>query len=161
MSVDQTGEDILFVMEPGMGQAHIEIQYKGDAAHFSWVLPVQALPDVQVGSQALFDRLRQATVPRYGYTTQRDLCGTGVGGSTGTGGGGGGFPGGGADAAAAVDSGVNIVFQKVVGAFDVIVLLFTPLYAASVPTWLWCLTILLAALRRMRCVSMRRRFLSR
>jgi len=121
MSVDQTGENIIFVMEPGMVQAHIQILYKGDAAHFSWVLPVQALPDVQVGSQALFDRLLQATVPRYGYTTQRDACNTGFGVGTGTGGAGGGFAGGVADAAAA-DGGVNIVLQKTVGAFEVIVL---------------------------------------
>src|SRR5689334_14688664 len=65
MSVDQTGENILFVMQPGKVEAHIQIQYKGDAPHFSWVLPVQALPDFSVGSEALFTRLLQATVPSY------------------------------------------------------------------------------------------------
>src|SRR3954470_24537282 len=73
MSVDQTGENIIFVMEPGMVEAAIQIQYKGDAPHFSWVLPVQALPEIEVGSQALFDRMLAATVPRFGYTTQRDF----------------------------------------------------------------------------------------
>src|SRR5437763_4759931 len=95
MSVDQTGENILFVMEPGMVEAHIQIQYRGEASRVSWVLPVQALPDVQVGSEALFTRLLQSTVPSFGYTTQRDVCGFGAGaggsGFPGGGGGGGGF----------------------------------------------------------------------
>ena len=54
MPVDQTGENIIFVMEPGKVEAHIQIQYQGTAASFSWVLPVQALPEIEVGSQALF-----------------------------------------------------------------------------------------------------------
>src|SRR5882672_4595188 len=61
MPVDQTGENIIFVMEPGQVEAHIQIQYRGDAPRFSWVVPVQTLPDVQVGSEALFDRLLAAT----------------------------------------------------------------------------------------------------
>src|SRR5205809_388416 len=60
MPVDQTGENIAFVMLPGMVEAHIQIQYKGEAAKFSWVLPVQALPEVEVGSQGLFDKLLQS-----------------------------------------------------------------------------------------------------
>jgi len=31
MPVDQTGENIIFVMEPGQVEAHIQIQYRGDA----------------------------------------------------------------------------------------------------------------------------------
>src|SRR5262245_29295755 len=65
MPVDQKGENIIFVMEPGTVEAHIQIQYKGEASKFSWILPVQALPDVQVGSEALFSRLLSATVPTY------------------------------------------------------------------------------------------------
>jgi hypothetical protein len=121
MPVDQTGENIIFVMEPGKVEAHIQIQYQGDAAHFSWVLPVQALPEVEVGSQALFNRLLAATVPTFGFTTQFDSCGN----MSGAGGFGGGVfaPAGSfADASAASDGGVNIVLQKTVGAFEVIVL---------------------------------------
>jgi MYXO-CTERM domain-containing protein len=121
MPVDQKGENIIFVMEPGKVEAHIQIQYKGDAHHFSWVLPVQALPEIEVGSEALFNRLLAATVPTFGYTTQRDACGVTGPGSTGTGG-----PissGGAQDAGAArADGGVNIVLQQTVGAFDVTVL---------------------------------------
>jgi MYXO-CTERM domain-containing protein len=120
MPVEQKGENIIFVMEPGKVEAHIQIQYKGDAHSFSWVLPVQAVPEIEVGSEALFDLLLRATVPTYGYTTQRDACGVGSGGT-----GGGGFgpvAGGSADAGARSDGGVDIVLQKTVGAFDVTVL---------------------------------------
>jgi Uncharacterized protein conserved in bacteria (DUF2330) len=121
MPVDQTGENILFVMQQGTVEAHIQIQYRGDAARFSWVLPVQALPDFEVGSQALFSRLLAATVPRYGYTTQRDFCGPTTGSSSGAGGSGGSGGGFGVDASVA-DSGVTVVLQKTVGAFEVKVL---------------------------------------
>jgi hypothetical protein len=118
MSVDQTGEDILFVMQPGTVEAHIRINYQGAAAKFSWILPVQALPEVEVGSEALFTRLLSATVPTYGYSTQRDACGGPFGGATGTGGGGGGFPGA-VDASAGGDASVSVVLSRTVGAFDV------------------------------------------
>src|SRR6266478_2987244 len=81
MPVDQTGENIIFVMEPGKVEAHIQIQYKGEPDKFSCILPVQApamaIPEVEVGSEALFDTLLQATRPSYSVTTQRDACGTG------------------------------------------------------------------------------------
>jgi hypothetical protein len=120
MPVDQTGENIAFVMLPGMVEAHIQIQYRGEAAQFSWILPVQALPEVEVGSQGLFDRLLATTVPTYSFTTQFDNCGpvTGAGSFTasssasGTTTGGTGGPGG----------PPVVVFQKPVGAFDVTVL---------------------------------------
>jgi hypothetical protein len=122
MPVNQTGENIAFAMLPGMVEAHIQIQYSGEAHNFSWVLPVQSLPEVEVGTQGLFDKLLQATVPTYSFTTQPDFCGETVtssgftgtssttgGSSTGTGGGPGGPP--------------VVVFQKPVGAFDVTVLM--------------------------------------
>src|SRR6476661_5270553 len=120
MPVDQTGENIIFVMEPGQVEAHIQIQYRGDAPRFSWIVPVQALPDVQVGSEALFDRLLAATVPTFGFTTQFDMCDMSAqkrgvfNGSTSTG-------TGGAAPGVALD-GTSVVLQKTVGAFDVTVL---------------------------------------
>jgi hypothetical protein len=94
---------------------HIQIQYRGDAARFSWILPVPALPEIEVGSDPLFAALLAATVPRFGYSTQRDVCGTGAGGA---GGGAGGMnPGAGADAS--TDAGTTVVVaQKQVGAFE-------------------------------------------
>jgi hypothetical protein len=121
MPVDQTGENIVYVMKPGQVEAHIQIQYRGDAARFSWVLPVQALPEIEVGSQALFDRLLNATVPRFGFTTQRDFCGGTTGGGGGAGGSG--FPSSGAaDAGSDSSGGVVVVAQKQVGAFETTVL---------------------------------------
>lgn len=119
MPVDQSGENILFVMSPGYVEAHVQIQYEGDAERFAWIVPMQGIPEVTVGSQQLFTNLLNATVPNVGYTTSFDDCGdfgsganggsgnVGSGGSGGTGrtGGGGGGP--------------NVVFSKTVGAFEV------------------------------------------
>jgi MYXO-CTERM domain-containing protein len=117
MPVDQTGENILFVMEGGKVEAHIQIQYRGDAARFSWILPVPALPQIEVGSDPLFAKLLAGTVPTFGYSTQRDFCG-GTGGSAGGAGAGGagGIPPS-FDAGASADGGV-VIAQKQVGAFE-------------------------------------------
>src|SRR6478736_6101057 len=69
MPVDQKGENILFVVSQGEVEAHIQIQYKGDAARFAWVLPVPAIPETEVGSEALFQNLLLGTVPRFGLNT--------------------------------------------------------------------------------------------
>jgi hypothetical protein len=74
MPVDQTGENILFVLSQDKVEAHIQIQYKGEAARFAWVVPVPALPEFDIGSQQLFTNLLAGTVPTYGYTTTRDTC---------------------------------------------------------------------------------------
>jgi hypothetical protein len=120
MAVDQKGENILFVMGGGKVEAHIQIQYKGDAARFAWVLPVPALPEVEVGSQALFQNLLSGTVPRYGLSTVVDSCPnavivpstppTRVNGSV---------------TVANIDGGgggTTVVLQKAVGSFEVTVL---------------------------------------
>jgi MYXO-CTERM domain-containing protein len=117
MPVDQTGENILFVMEGGNVEAHIQIQYRGDAARFSWILPVPALPQIEVGSDPLFAKLLAGTVPTFGYSTQRDVCGTGgSGGRAGGGGAGGGATP--ADASAGDSGGGVVIAQKQVGAFE-------------------------------------------
>jgi hypothetical protein len=69
MPVDQSGESILFVMEDGWVEAHVQIEYKGDPAQFAWLVPIP-LPEgaeieISVGSQQLFDRLLAATVPTF------------------------------------------------------------------------------------------------
>jgi hypothetical protein len=109
MPVDQRGENILFVMDGKNVQAHIQIQYQGDARRFAWVIPVQAVPEFRVGSQPLFDALLQGSVPTYGYQLQ-NLCGGSTSSDSS-------FMGG-----AAGDSGPSIAFQGTVGAFDVTVL---------------------------------------
>jgi hypothetical protein len=112
MPVDQTGENILYVIDGGKVEAHIQIQYRGDAARFSWILPIPAQPEIEVGSEPLFARLLATTVPTYGYATQREGCG-GSGGAGGQGGGGGSI----ADASTG-DGGSVVVAQKQVGAFE-------------------------------------------
>lgn len=125
MPVDQSGENILFVMRPGEVEVHIQIQYEGDAERFGWVIPVQSLPEVSVGSDPLFRNLLDGSVPMYGFSTQRDDCrlpgeldNDGAGSSAGglTGGDDGGTGGDGEP------SGPDILLQETVGAFDIVVL---------------------------------------
>ena len=72
--VDQTGENILFVVDKAAGtvEAHIQIQYTGDPAEFAWVIPVTAIPDFSVGSELLFSNLLAGTVPTYSFTNTFD-----------------------------------------------------------------------------------------
>ena len=51
MPVDQSGEDILFVLDGQEVEVHIRIQYEGDAERFAWVVPLQGIPEVSVGSE--------------------------------------------------------------------------------------------------------------
>ncbi len=70
MPVDQTGETILFVMDEGWVEAHVQIEYEGDPAQFAWIVPIMAVPEVSVGSQRLFDRVLAATVPTFTLDTR-------------------------------------------------------------------------------------------
>lgn len=74
--VDQTGENILFVVDRAAGtvEAHIQIQYVGDPQKFAWIIPVTAVPDFSIGSEALFTNLLASTAPLYGFTQTRDCA---------------------------------------------------------------------------------------
>jgi len=87
MPVDQTGENVMFVVAEGQVEAHIQIQYTGDPERFAWIVPVMAEPTVEVGSDPLFTELLDSTVPTFSVNTQTENCAIGSGG----GGGGGGF----------------------------------------------------------------------
>lgn len=63
MSVDQTGEDILFIREADEIEVHVRIAYEGEADRFAWLVPLQAVPDISVGSELLFAELSQKTAP--------------------------------------------------------------------------------------------------
>lgn len=111
MPVDQTGENILFAIEDGMVEAHIQIQYTGDAERFAWVLPLPTVPEtISVGSQPLFVNLLNSTVPSYGFST----CGSQT--IAAVEGGGGSFD------AEMTQPGPQVILSKVVGAFEVTVL---------------------------------------
>ncbi|MCX4242805.1 DUF2330 domain-containing protein [Paraliomyxa miuraensis] len=133
MPVDQTGETILFVVEEGYIEAHIQIQYdpNTNAEQFAWVVPVTALPEFSVGSQQLFLDMLEATVPTYDYDSWREPCNFGDSGNggedgwdgcDGTGAGGdGGDDGAHLDAASFPDD-PEVVLKTTVGAFEVFVL---------------------------------------
>jgi MYXO-CTERM domain-containing protein len=127
MPVDQTGENILFVWEGDEIEAHIQIQYTGEAAQFGWVIPLQSVPEFSVGSEPLFSALLAASVPTYGFSQTFDDCSLGDEGSpddansTAAGG----------DTGSASDSdptngdgggGPQILLTETVGAFDITVL---------------------------------------
>jgi hypothetical protein len=121
MPVDQTGENILFVMSGDSTEAHIQIQYDPDAeaAQFAWVVPMLALPTFSVGSEQLFQNLLAGTVPAYGFQTTfgcDDFGDDGGGGETGAAGDGGESSGG------DTGGGPEVVFEDTVGAFDIVVL---------------------------------------
>ncbi len=63
--VVQAGERIVFGYEDGTVTAHIQIQYQGDASDFAWMLPMPAVPEFRLGSEALFDALEATTAPQF------------------------------------------------------------------------------------------------
>ncbi|WP_181198092.1 DUF2330 domain-containing protein [Enhygromyxa salina] len=116
MPVDQRGEDILFVMDGSTVEVHVRIQYEGDAERFAWVLPLQGVPEVAVGSDPLFTAMSNAAAPTWTTVTEYDCEEDSPWG--GEDGGGlspqfdlGGDPG-----------PPEVVFEEVVGAFEVVVL---------------------------------------
>lgn len=92
--VNQAAERIVFAQdEAGTITQIVEIQYEGPAERFAWVLPVPGVPEFDVSSSIVFDRLQQATNPTYrlndtmpgacgGFPTA-DSAGAGTGGATG------------------------------------------------------------------------------
>jgi uncharacterized protein (TIGR03382 family) len=68
MPVDQTGEDILFVRDGAEIEAHVRIQYSGEAERFAWLVPLPAVPEVSVGSEPLFAAIARATIPVWSTT---------------------------------------------------------------------------------------------
>jgi MYXO-CTERM domain-containing protein len=88
----QAGERILFAMENGTVTAHIQIQYAGDAREFGWLLPLPSVPDLQLGTDELFNGLVNATQPKYRLVSKYEgncgfnLTGRGFFGSSASGG---------------------------------------------------------------------------
>ncbi|MBL8910393.1 MAG: DUF2330 domain-containing protein [Archangium sp.] len=72
--VIQAGERILFAVRDGKVIAHIQIQYSGDAQEFGWLLPLPAIPKLEVGRDELFQQLGQRTQPTYVVTRSADSC---------------------------------------------------------------------------------------
>ena len=124
MPVDQTGENVLFILDGQTVEAHIQIQYdpNADADKFAWVIPMQVVPEFSVGSERLFQNLLAGTVPSYGYTTSFESCGdSGSDGGEGDPGDGDGDAGDG-DGDGDGDPNPEVVFQDIVGAYEIAVL---------------------------------------
>ncbi|MBL4689377.1 MAG: DUF2330 domain-containing protein [Nannocystaceae bacterium] len=75
-AVEQTGETIVFVVGGGFVEAHVQIAYDADddARVLSWIVPVPAVPEIDVGSAQLLENLLLATVPVYGFETEDAVC---------------------------------------------------------------------------------------
>jgi hypothetical protein len=65
----QAGERILFSVKNGVVNAHIQIQYAGDAKDFGWLLPLPSIPTLKLGTEELFTQLINQTQPRYFVNT--------------------------------------------------------------------------------------------
>ncbi|HTE52820.1 MAG TPA: DUF2330 domain-containing protein [Kofleriaceae bacterium] len=66
----QAGERIAFQVDDGVVTAHIQIQYKGAAEEFGWLLPLPSVPTLEVGTDELFGQLIQQTQPRYSLVVE-------------------------------------------------------------------------------------------
>lgn len=126
MPVDQTGENILFVMAEDYTEAHIQIQYDpaSEAEEFAWIIPLMETPQFAVSSDLMFDAVLDSTVPTYGFTST--FTGEGCPSSTGNTGGGPGTSGEGSSSGGGSESdtgiGPDVLFNEVVGAFEIAVL---------------------------------------
>ncbi|MGH1346588.1 MAG: DUF2330 domain-containing protein [Nannocystales bacterium] len=125
MPVDQTGEDILFVMDGDEIEVHIRVEYEGEAENFAWLIPASSVPtDFNVGSQALVDAVKAATVPTYGITNTADDCSLDDNEGFGTGADGAGDSGdpSGGSATEGGNDGPVVLAQEQVGAYEITVI---------------------------------------
>lgn len=66
--VVQAGERIVFAAENGEVTAHIQISYEGPAQEFGWLLPLPAVPNLELGTDELFNVITTTTQPKYVLT---------------------------------------------------------------------------------------------
>ena len=78
--IDQAGERIVFGVRDNTVEAHIQIQYQGEAEKFSWVVPMPAFPVLDVGSPMIFSYLDGRTQARFTLDWQNRCTGDGRGG---------------------------------------------------------------------------------
>jgi MYXO-CTERM domain-containing protein len=126
MPVDQSGENVIFVIGETELEVHIQISIdpNTNAEQFGWLVPLAEVPEFSVGSQPLFDQIRAASVPQYDITTTFESCDAfqtegGFSISAGD------DSGGGASTTGSQTSGEGepmVLKEETVGAFDVVVL---------------------------------------
>ena len=125
VTVDQSGENVLFVELDGQIEAHVQIRYQGDPARLAWLVPMPDVPEVAVGSQPLFDALLAGSAPVFGIRTTTMNCdgSTQTSESTGCGGGSTSSPTLGGVGSSNDRSGMMMdPIGKTVGSFDVTIL---------------------------------------
>ena len=126
--IDQAGERIVFGVSGNAVEAHIQIQYQGDAKKFSWVVPMQAKPTLGVGSAQLFTYLDRMTQPRFQLRWE-ESCQPFIRGGIPDAAEGSAPPG-----APTSDGGVTVVSREDVGPYDATIL--TAEDAVALRTWL-------------------------
>ncbi len=127
--IDQSGERIVFGVHDGAVEAHIQIQYRGAAEKFSWVVPMPALPTLSVGSPSIFTYLDSRTQPSFQLQWDNS-CGSSGGGVEYDSAGGPVPP----SAPSPEDGGVVVVSQSEVGPYDAAILQADE--ATALRTWL-------------------------
>lgn len=70
--INQAAERVLYIAKNNAITAHIQIQYSGPPAGFSWVLPLQKQPKLGVGSDSIFSALENHTKPTFYLEQQHD-----------------------------------------------------------------------------------------
>lgn len=63
--MDQSKERIVFGIEAGEVEVHVQVFYEGEPADFAWVVPVAGVPDVGLSTDVLFNNLEWVTAPRF------------------------------------------------------------------------------------------------
>ncbi len=151
-AVNQSGEQLIFEVEPGWVTAHVLIRYAGDPSQFAWIVPVPEVPEMSLSPVSAFGLLDQATAP-YVQVTLDDLCpqsawrchyeydggggcALGPGGASNAAGGFGGFTDAGAasDAAGAGPPPVTVINTQTVGDYQTVT--FQASDASAAVQWL-------------------------
>jgi hypothetical protein len=145
LPIAQAAENVLFVMDTDANgvkrvEAHVQILYTGPASEFSWIVPVTAVPTVDVGWDVLFDRIEPPTRPSFQVSYQIDGrcsdlssdsqgCGSGAVGSAGVG-----ITGTGGGSGSINQPPVEVIARGSVGPFDYVVVRSED--GATLRTWL-------------------------
>jgi hypothetical protein len=127
--VVQAGERILFAKDGNDVVAVIQVQYQGAADRFAWLIPLPAVPRVELGTDEVFTQLEAATRPDFRLTTEVIRCDGTVSRSSGGFGCGAGFASDGDNfsrvgdmGGATADAGSLLVAQAAVGPYEYAVL---------------------------------------
>lgn len=70
--IDQAGERIVFALDEGHVDVHVQISYTGTADSFAWLVPAPAVPELFLSTDELFRVLDRATAPRFQLNYQME-----------------------------------------------------------------------------------------